>query len=81
MEEVDPEDVILVLEHPFGRVETTLAEWMLKGPGPRPGVRPVEARSRADGGPLPLTVVPLPYRNDEESRRLISEGAIRSPWA
>jgi hypothetical protein len=76
----DPEDVVLTIDHPFGTVETTLAVWMANGPGPRPHVRPIAARSRSAGEPLPLTVIPLPYRNDEESRRLIEQGTIRSPW-
>lgn len=80
MGDIDPEEVIVVIEHPFGRVEATLAEWMARGPGPRGLVRPVAARDRPTGRDLPLTVVPLAYRNDEESRRLIAEGRLESPW-
>lgn len=76
----DPDDVVLTIDHPFGRVEATLAKWMATGPGPRPLVRPIAAKSRSTGEALPLTVVPLAYRNDEESRRLIEEGTIASPW-
>jgi hypothetical protein len=32
------------------------------------------------GESLPLTAVPVQYRNDEESRRLIAEGVLESPW-
>jgi hypothetical protein len=78
--DIDPEDVVLTIDHPFGRIEATLAEWMRTGPGPRERVRPIEARTRSTGEPLPLTVVPVRYRNDEESRRLIAEGALESPW-
>ncbi|WP_329256154.1 hypothetical protein OG417_15970 [Actinoallomurus sp. NBC_01490] len=78
--DIDTEDVLLTIDHPFGRIETTLTEWMRTGPGPREQVRPVEARRRSTGESLPLTVIPLRYRNDDESRRLISEGAIESPW-
>jgi hypothetical protein len=79
--ERDPDEVVLVLAHPFGDVETTLAEWMRTGPGPRPLVRPVAARSRRTGEPLPLTVVPLPYRNDKEARARIAAGDIEWPWS
>ena len=80
MTDLDPEDVLLTIEHPFGRVEATLAEWMRTGPGPRTLVRPVQARERSTGEALPLTVIPLRHRNDEESRRLIAEGELESPW-
>lgn len=79
-EGTDPEDVVRTIDHPFGTVEATLAAWMATGPGQRPRVRPVAARSRSTGQSLPLTVIPLRYRNDEESRRLIEQGAIQSPW-
>jgi hypothetical protein len=46
-----------------------------------PGTRPVAARSSITGEALPLTVIPLAYRNDEESRRLIEERHIESPWS
>jgi hypothetical protein len=78
--EWDPDDVLLVIAHPFGDVETTLAEWMARGPGPRPLVRPVSARSRLTGEALPMTVVPLAYRNDETARALIAAGELEWPW-
>ena len=76
----DPQDLLLTVHHPFGDLEVSLAEWIAKGPGPRRLVRPVAVRSRATGAALPLTVIPLRYRNDEESRRLIAEGVLESPW-
>jgi len=76
----DPQDLLLTVQHPFGDLEVSLAEWIARGPGPRPLVRPVAVRSRSTGESLPLTVIPLRYRNDEESRRLIAEGVLESPW-
>jgi hypothetical protein len=76
----DPEDVLLTLDHPFGRLEVTLARWMAVGPGPRPFVRPIAARSRSTGEQLPMTVVPLAYRNDAAARALIVAGKLRWPW-
>ncbi|MPZ85264.1 MAG: hypothetical protein GEV28_34715 [Actinophytocola sp.] len=79
--DVRPEDVIVVVRHPFGDVEVTLATWMAVGPGPRPLVRPVAARSRRSGEPLPLTVIPPRYRNDEQSRAAVRQGILVDPWA
>ena len=79
--EADPQDLVLTIQHPFGDLDVSLAEWIAKGPGPRPLVRPVAVRSRSTGESLPLTAIPLRYRNDEESRRLIAEGVLESPWA
>jgi hypothetical protein len=80
-QEWDPEDVELVLNHPFGDVETTLAQWIAVGPGPRKRVRPVAARSRRTGEQLPITVVPLVYRNDDTARALIESGELAWPWS
>ncbi|WP_433244883.1 hypothetical protein [Actinomadura nitritigenes] len=78
---VQPEDVLVLIQHPFGDIWPTLAEWMQDGPGPRKGLRPVAARSRLTGEDLPLMVIPLPYRNDEESRAAIERGELADPWA
>jgi len=74
------DDIIVTVGHPFGDVEVTLREWIATGPGPRPFVAPYKARHAKTGAALPLTVIPLRFRNDEESRRLIAEGVIDSPW-
>ncbi|MBO2465190.1 hypothetical protein [Actinomadura violacea] len=79
--QVRPEDVLVLIQHPFGDTWPTLTEWMEYGPGPRKGLRPVAARSRLTGEELPLTVIPLPYRNDEESRAAIQRGELADPWA
>jgi hypothetical protein len=77
--EWDPDDVLLVIEHPWGTYEKTLTSWMTDGPGPRNG-RPVSIRSRSSGETLPLTVIPLAYRNDRQSRALVAAGKIEPPW-
>ncbi|HEX6682758.1 MAG TPA: hypothetical protein VF062_08185 [Candidatus Limnocylindrales bacterium] len=61
---MDPDDILVVIAHPFGDLEVPLTEWMRIGPGPRPGVRPVSASSRTSGKPLPLSVIPAAYRNN-----------------
>jgi hypothetical protein len=78
--DIHPDDVLVVVSHPHGDIEVSLATWMAAGPGPRPLVRPVAARSRLSGEPLPLTVIPLRYRNDEQSRSAIRRGILTSPW-
>jgi hypothetical protein len=75
------EDVLVLIQHPFGDLWPTLAEWMERGPGPRVGLRPVAARSRLTGEELPLSVIPLPYRNDKQSQAAIERGEIADPWA
>ncbi|TPQ18064.1 hypothetical protein [Streptomyces sporangiiformans] len=79
--DVRAEDVLVLIQHPFGDLWPTLATWMDRGPGPRRGLRPVAARSRLTGEMLPLTVIPLRYRNDDESRAAIQRGEFTDPWA
>ncbi len=76
----DPDDVVVVVSHPYADFDCPLRDWMARGPGPRHGTRPVSARSRATGEALPLTVIPLEYRNDRRSRALIAAGRLASPW-
>ena len=64
----------------FAVGEVPLATWMALGPGRRSATAPESARSQSTGEALPLTVIPLPYRNDLESRALIAAGKIASPW-
>jgi len=76
----DLEDVLVTIGHPFGDVDKPLTQWMARGPGPRHGIRPQSARSQSTGEELPLTVIPLAYRNDRQSRALIAAGRIAPPW-
>jgi hypothetical protein len=80
MSETPVDDIVVIIDHPFGTVEVPLRTWMEIGPGPRPFVHPAAARHRVTGELLPLTVVPLAYRNDDESRKLIAAGKIQDPW-
>ena len=76
----DPDDILVTIGHPSGDVEVPLAVWIATGPGRRPFVRPLQARSRSTGRDLPLSVIPLRYRNDEQSRQAIQEGLLDNPW-
>ena len=77
---LDTEDIMVTIAHPFGDLEVPLATWILTGPGPRVRVRPVSARRKSTGEALPLSVIPLEYRNDDESRKLIASGELADPW-
>lgn len=79
MSDIDDE-IVLVLTHPFGDIEVSMKQWIATGPGPRDLVRPIAAKRRTTGEPLPLDVIPLQYQNNEESRALISRGLLANPW-
>nr|BFE57008.1 hypothetical protein GCM10020063_015340 [Dactylosporangium thailandense] len=76
----DLDDVLVLISTKWGDCEVALTAWMADGPGPRDATRPESARSRSTGEALPLTVIPLAYRNDRESRALIAAGRIAPPW-
>jgi hypothetical protein len=73
-------DILVVIEHPYATAEVPLDDWMETGPGYRPLLRPVGARDRRTGKPLPLSVIPLRYRNNFLSRLLIALGLMKNPW-
>jgi hypothetical protein len=80
---IDPSehsDVIVTVAHPFGDVETTLEEWIRRGPGPRRFVEIVAARRRSTGEPISMDRIPLEYHNSPESRRLQRLGRLPAPW-
>src|SRR5689334_5882818 len=77
----DPlDDIEVVVGHPFGNARVALARWIAAGPGPRPFVQPIRAYSKSTGEELPLTAIPLVYRNDRESRDAIRAGLLEHPW-
>jgi hypothetical protein len=78
--EWDLDDVLVTVSVSVAVAELPLAAWMANGPGRRDRTQPESPRSRSTGEALPLTVIPLAYRNDRESRALIAAGRIASPW-
>ncbi|HWS37320.1 MAG TPA: hypothetical protein VN408_31905 [Actinoplanes sp.] len=74
------DDVVVLVSGNWGDYEQPLTVWVATGPGARPGRRPISARSLSTGEPVPLTVIPLEFRNDDESRALIAAGRIPPPW-
>lgn len=75
-------DVVVVLHHPHADhdIEITLSDWMEHGPGPRELLRPVAAKRKSTGEALPLSAIPVQYRNNRVSRFLISVGLLANPW-
>ena len=77
---MDPKDVIVSVYHNWGKAEMTLEEWIATGPGVRRHRHPVEPRERSTGRPLPMSAIPLQYRNSRASRLLIRLGLLDDPW-
>jgi hypothetical protein len=77
---MDPSRISVIIGHPYSDMEVTLEEWINRGPGPRLFVRPVSARNKLTGEPLPLDVIPIQYRNDRQSIEMIVSGQISDPW-
>jgi hypothetical protein len=73
------DDILVTVAHPWADIEVTLSTWIERGPGPRPFVTITSARRR-NGDPVPLSSIPLQYRNTAESRRLQRAGLLPSPW-
>ncbi len=63
-------EIVVVLDHPHGKVEIPLEEWIAKGPGERKLLTPIAAKNRRTGKQVPLSVVPLRYRNNKLSSSL-----------
>ena len=74
-------DVIVTVGHPHGNVDVPLQNWIASGPGVRPLVAPLAARDRRDGTRLPISIVPLRYRNTRLSRLLIALRLLPDPWS
>ena len=76
-----PNDILLLVRHPWGEARCTLQDWMKHGPGLRYLVAPAQAWDVHTGEELPMDVIPRPYRNDAESIRMILEGEVEDPWS
>ena len=80
MRPMSAEDVEVLILHNWGDARVPLQEWMRTGPGAREGIRPVAAFHRRTGEPLPISVVPMRYRNNTMSLALIRLGLLANPW-
>ena len=77
---VDSDDILVTILHPHGEIETTLANWIERGPGGRPLLAPERVRRASTGEPLSLRTIPLRYRNNGWSRLLIRLRVLKDPW-
>jgi hypothetical protein len=80
-EDIPLGDLLVTVDSGWGEIEMPLGTWIERGPGPRLLVRPQSVRSKSSAAKLPINVIPLRYRNDEVSRRLIADGLIAEPWS
>ena len=67
------------IDHPHGVAWIPAIEWMLEGPGPRRLLEPSEMRDAA-GNKVPLSAIPLRYRNTRTARFLKSVGLLENTW-
>lgn len=74
------QDVVVILDHPHGKIEVLLEEWMRMGPGDRKFIKPIAAKCAKSEKALPLSIVPFRYRNNTLSRMLISLKLLSNPW-
>ncbi len=80
LDPADYDDVMVMLAHPWGDVEVSLAAWIQVGPGPRPVVM-ISRASRRDGSLVRLEEILLRCRNAAESRGLQRLGLLQARWA
>jgi hypothetical protein len=73
------DEIMVVIAHPWGNISIPLSEWIEHGPGLRRFAAPRAAFTKA-GQRLPLSVIPLRYRNSMLSRLLIRIGWLENPW-
>jgi hypothetical protein len=76
----DHADVLVTVAHPWADVETTLEEWIRRGPGPRRLVQITAARRRSTGAAVPMSDIPLEYHNSRRARALQRQGLLPCPW-
>lgn len=76
----DCSTIKVVISHSYGDITTLLKDWTRRGPGERKFTHPIKAICADDDRQLPLSVIPLRYRNNTLSRFLIRIGFFDDPW-
>ena len=74
------DELEVYISHPFIDFPISLQNWLENGPGPRRLVSPFRLQVRETKEELPLSIIPLQYRNDRWSRLLIKWGFLEYPW-
>ena len=74
------ENIEVMISHPWVANFIPLTSWIETGPDPREFVAPIRARDKNSQQELPLSVIPLKYRNNRISRLFIRLGLLENPW-
>ena len=80
LNKINTSQIIVTLEHPHGKIEVELEEWIRVGPGQRELLQPISVYQKDSMKELPVRVIPLRYRNNVISRFLIRLGILSDPW-
>ena len=80
MSSVEFSELEVRLSHPWLSDFVPLELWMELGPGLRDRVGPLEVRHSRTRESLPISVIPLRFRNSMLSRLLIRWGLLEDPW-
>lgn len=75
----DYKKIMVLIRHPHGDIEMSLKQWVRHGPS-RKYVAPIGAKCKETNNKLPMSTIPLKYRNNWFSRLLIYLGLLENPW-
>lgn len=64
MSAIDPDDILVIIDHPHGPVEVPYREWLNDGPGPRKALQLKSARRKSTGEDIPLGDIYDPWKAD-----------------
>jgi hypothetical protein len=62
--DIDPDDILVTIDHPHGELEVPLRDWVRDGPGARPFLQLKSARRLSTGEDIPLSEIDDPWRRD-----------------
>lgn len=71
--------VKVVIDYKFTTFRIPVKQWLDEGPQGNPAIVPHRLECD-DGRHLPISQLPLPYRNTRLSRWLIKFGILTNPW-
>lgn len=80
LEITDCKNINVIISHPHGDIETSLDTWLQNGTGKRKYVTVTSVICADTQEKLPLSLLPLRYRNNRLSRLLIFIGLLQNPW-
>lgn len=77
---LNTDEIMVVIGGNWGDIPMTLTEWIEKGPGIRFLRQPFRVWNMRTGNEMSLEDIPIQYRNDEVSRKMIENGELDDPW-